>query len=191
MPAAWWIAFAPFVGLFLARVSRGRTIREFVLGAMLVPSLMCFLWFVIVGGTAIDLELNGGANRAIMDAGQSSQLFAMLSVMLSPAVFQIMTVIVVVLLLTYLVTSADSAEAWGAMRWGAGTSVRRISGRRRTRWRSSRARANCGDSRPGTVRLDITAMYAVPASEGARPRRRTDAVSPLPLGRAPPARGRR
>ena len=85
------------------------TIREFVLGAMLVPSLMCFLWFVIVGGTAIDLELNGGANRAIMDAGLSSQLFAMLSVMLSPVVFQFMTVIVVILLLTYLVTSADSA----------------------------------------------------------------------------------
>ena len=42
---AWWIAFAPFVGLFLARISRGRTILEFVLGAMIVPSLMCFVWF--------------------------------------------------------------------------------------------------------------------------------------------------
>ena len=41
---AWWIAFAPFVGLFLARISRGRTIREFVLGAMIAPALVCFLW---------------------------------------------------------------------------------------------------------------------------------------------------
>lgn len=54
---AWWIAFAPFVGLFLARISRGRTIREFVLGAMIVPSLMCFVWFAWAGGTAIDLSL--------------------------------------------------------------------------------------------------------------------------------------
>jgi len=60
---AWWIAFAPFVGLFLARVSRGRTIREYVLGAMFVPAIMGLTWFVLVGGTAIDLELAG--NRAL------------------------------------------------------------------------------------------------------------------------------
>ena len=52
---AWWVAFAPFVGLFLARISRGRTIREFVLGAVIVPALMCFVWFTWAGGTAIDL----------------------------------------------------------------------------------------------------------------------------------------
>ena len=52
---AWWIAFAPFVGLFLARISRGRSIREYVLGAMIVPATMCFVWFTFVGGTAIDL----------------------------------------------------------------------------------------------------------------------------------------
>ncbi|EEE35618.1 bcct transporter [Rhodobacteraceae bacterium KLH11] len=56
---AWWIAVTPFVGLFLARVSRGRTVREFVLGAMLVPAMMCFIWFAFVGGTAIHLELTG------------------------------------------------------------------------------------------------------------------------------------
>ena len=53
---AWWIAFAPFVGIFLARISKGRTIREFILGALIVPSLMCFIWFSWAGGTAIDLE---------------------------------------------------------------------------------------------------------------------------------------
>jgi choline/carnitine/betaine transport len=106
---AWWISFAPFTGLFLARVSRGRTVREFILGAILVPSLVCFAWFALVGGTAIDLELSGAAQGAILNAGLSSQLFATLGVMLPQALHTAMSVIVVVLLLTYLVTSADSA----------------------------------------------------------------------------------
>ncbi|SMX22181.1 BCCT family transporter [Boseongicola aestuarii] len=106
---AWWIAFAPFVGVFLARISKGRTIREYVLGAMIIPALMCFVWFALVGGTAIDLELNGGADGAITGVGQADQLFAMLAVMLSEGLAYAMSVLVVILLLTYLVTSADSA----------------------------------------------------------------------------------
>lgn len=106
---AWWIAFAPFVGLFLARISKGRSVREYVLGAMIVPSIMCFVWFAFVGGTAIDLTLNGGAGDAITGAGLSSQLFAMINFMLSPALATLMSIIIVILLLTYLVTSADSA----------------------------------------------------------------------------------
>lgn len=106
---AWWIAFAPFVGLFLARISKGRTVREYVLGAMIVPSIMCFVWFAFAGGTAIDLTLNGGAGDLITGAGQESQLFAMINFMLSPALATAMSCIIVVLLLTYLVTSADSA----------------------------------------------------------------------------------
>ncbi len=106
---AWWIAFAPFVGLFLARISRGRTIREYVLGAVIVPSIMCFVWFALVGGTAINLELTGKAAGVITKAGQESQLFAALGVMLSPNLAWAMSVVVVLLLLTYLVTSADSA----------------------------------------------------------------------------------
>ncbi|MBY6141529.1 BCCT family transporter [Leisingera daeponensis] len=106
---AWWIAFAPFVGVFLARISRGRTIREYVLGAVIVPSLMCFVWFALVGGTAIDLELSGVAGHAIIGTGLSDQLFATLSVMLNGGMAWVFSVLVVVLLLTYLVTSADSA----------------------------------------------------------------------------------
>jgi choline/carnitine/betaine transport len=106
---AWWIAFAPFVGVFLARISRGRSVREYVLGAMIVPSVMCFIWFALVGGTAIDLELGGQAQGAIAGAGQESQLFATLDVLLSPGLAWAMSIVVVVLLLTYLVTSADSA----------------------------------------------------------------------------------
>ncbi|QRF65619.1 BCCT family transporter [Ponticoccus alexandrii] len=106
---AWWIAFAPFVGVFLARISRGRSIREYVLGAVIVPSLMCFVWFTLVGGTAIDMTLNGTAGDAISGAGQESQLFVMLDLMLSGGLAWMMAAIVVVLLLTYLVTTADSA----------------------------------------------------------------------------------
>lgn len=109
---AWWIAFAPFVGLFLARISRGRTIREFVLGAMIVPSLMCFVWFAWAGGTAIDLELNGGADGVILGAANGDKIFAMTNFMLAPIselLSWAMAVMIVVLLLTFLVTSADSA----------------------------------------------------------------------------------
>ncbi len=106
---AWWIAFAPFVGVFLARISKGRTIREYAFGAMIIPAVMCFVWFSLVGGTAIDLELYGQANGAIANAGQANQLFAMLGVMLSDNLAYVMSLVVVVLLLTYLITSADSA----------------------------------------------------------------------------------
>lgn len=109
---AWWIAFAPFVGLFLARISRGRTIREFVLGALIVPALMCFVWFAWAGGTAIDLELNGGADGVIFDAANGDKIFAMTEFMLSPVSEWLawgMALLIVVLLMTFLVTSADSA----------------------------------------------------------------------------------
>lgn len=109
---AWWIAFAPFVGLFLARISKGRTIREFVLGAMIVPSLMCFVWFTWAGGTAIDLTLNGTAGDTIFSASDGDKIFAMTSFMLSPISEFLawgMSVMIVILLMTYLVTTADSA----------------------------------------------------------------------------------
>ncbi len=109
---AWWVAFAPFVGLFLARISKGRTIREFVLGAMIVPSIMCFVWFTWAGGTAIDLELTGGANGVITSAPDGDKIFAMTHFMLSPIseiLSWMMAAMIVVLLMTYLVTSADSA----------------------------------------------------------------------------------
>ncbi len=106
---AWWVAFAPFVGLFLARISKGRTIREFVLGAMIVPSLMCFVWFTWAGGTAIDLTLNGDAGETIFGAPDGDKIFAMVIHMLGASLGWIMSIIIVILLMTYLVTTADSA----------------------------------------------------------------------------------
>ncbi|MDG5749684.1 BCCT family transporter [Qipengyuania sp. XHP0211] len=106
---AWWIAFAPFVGMFIARISRGRTVREYVFGVVLVPSLMCFVWMAIVGGTAINLELSGVAGGTIVETGISDQLYATLAVLLDPAVASLVSGLVVILLMTYLITSADSA----------------------------------------------------------------------------------
>ncbi|QFT78669.1 BCCT family transporter [Erythrobacter sp. THAF29] len=106
---AWWIAFSPFVGMFIARISRGRTIREYILGVAIVPALMCFIWMTLVGGTAIELELSGVAQGAIVDAAMSDQLFATIAVLLSPEVAMIVSGLIVVLLMTYLITSADSA----------------------------------------------------------------------------------
>lgn len=106
---AWWIAFAPFVGMFIARISRGRTIREFVFGVALVPSFVCFVWMALAGGTAMDLELSGAANGAILGTGISDQLYATLAVLLSADWALIVSGLVVVLLMTYLITSVDSA----------------------------------------------------------------------------------
>ena len=106
---AWWIAFTPFVGLFLARVSRGRTLREYAVGAIIMPSLMCFAWLCIIGGTALDLELSGVAQGAIINADLSAQLFATVDVLFQSAWVFTVACLCVVLLLTYLITSADSA----------------------------------------------------------------------------------
>jgi len=106
---AWWIAFAPFVGIFLARISKNRSIREFVVGAIVLPSFMCFVWFTFVGGTAIDLELNGDAGGKIFGSNLTYQIFEIVNIMLSGGLAAFMSIMVVVLLLTYLVTSGDSA----------------------------------------------------------------------------------
>ena len=106
---AWWIAFAPFVGIFLARISKNRTIREFVLGAIVAPSLMCFIWFTLLGGTAIDLELSGVAEGQIYAKSLTAQLYEVINIMLTSGLATVMSVLIVILLLTYLVTSADSA----------------------------------------------------------------------------------
>ncbi|MEM6493172.1 MAG: BCCT family transporter [Pseudomonadota bacterium] len=106
---AWWIAFAPFVGMFIARISRGRSIREYLLGVAIVPALMCFLWMALAGGTAIELELSGAANGRIVDAAIANQLYETLAVLLSPGFALVVSGLIVVLLMTYLITSADSA----------------------------------------------------------------------------------
>ncbi|CUH77884.1 Glycine betaine transporter OpuD [Tritonibacter multivorans] len=105
---AWWIAFSPFVGLFLARISKGRTVREFILGGVFAPALVCFAWMAILGGTAMDLELSGQAGGAISGASNTAKLFVTLGEMIDGGLLSVITVMCVVLVLTFLVTSADS-----------------------------------------------------------------------------------
>ena len=80
----WWVGFAPFVGMFLARVSKGRSIREFVLGTMLGPCAMCMVWFAYVGGTAISIEL--ADNGALSTIDRPAQLYATLTMLLGDTV---------------------------------------------------------------------------------------------------------
>ena len=105
---AWWIAFSPFVGLFLARISKGRTVREFIIGCVFAPALVCFAWMTVLGGTAIDLELTGGAEGAIIGASNTAKLFVTLGEMISGGFLTGITIMCVVLIMTFLVTSADS-----------------------------------------------------------------------------------
>ncbi|MDO6479374.1 BCCT family transporter [Shimia thalassica] len=105
---AWWIAFSPFVGLFLARISKGRTVREFIIGCVFAPALVCFAWMTILGGTAIDLELSGAAEGAIIGASNTAKLFVTLGEMISGGLLAGITIMSVVLIMTFLVTSADS-----------------------------------------------------------------------------------
>ncbi|MEX0303922.1 MAG: BCCT family transporter [Leisingera sp.] len=105
---AWWIAFSPFVGLFLARISKGRSVREFIIGCVFAPALVCFAWMTILGGTAIDLELNGAAEGAIIGASNTAKLFVTLQNMIDGGLLSGITIMCVVLIMTFLVTSADS-----------------------------------------------------------------------------------
>ncbi|MEV4565421.1 BCCT family transporter [Nonomuraea sp. NPDC049419] len=102
---AWWISWTPFVGMFIARISRGRTIRQFVGGVILVPSLVSLVWFAIFGGTAISLEAEGaGLTR---EATAEGQLFAVLNQF--PLV-GVTTVLVMVLVGIFFVSGADAAS---------------------------------------------------------------------------------
>ncbi len=105
---AWWIAFSPFVGLFLARISKGRSVREFIIGCVFAPALVCFAWMTILGATAIDLEMTGGANGEIIAASNTAKLFVTLGNMIDGGFLTAISVMSVVLIMTFLVTSADS-----------------------------------------------------------------------------------
>ncbi|WP_431035768.1 BCCT family transporter [Streptomyces sp. P6-2-1] len=105
---AWWLSWAPFVGTFIARISRGRTIREFLLAVLLVPSGATALWFVVLGGTGIRLDRTGAVDMAAKaKEGTEATLFAMLDALPVPTVT---AWVAMVLIMMYFVTSADSAS---------------------------------------------------------------------------------
>ncbi|MGJ0119368.1 BCCT family transporter [Williamsia sp. MIQD14] len=102
---AWWVSWTPFVGMFLAKISRGRTIRQFVVGVMVVPSTVSLVWFAIFGGTAISQQMNG---KGLADSpNEESQLFDMLGNLPWAG---IASVLVMVLVAIFFVSGADSAS---------------------------------------------------------------------------------
>lgn len=105
----WWISWAPFVGVFVARVSRGRTVREFIFGVVGVLSLLSFVWIVAYGGTALWAELfgPGGVSDAV-NANVSMALFATFKAMDVGAIGVVAGVLGTILVTTYFVTSSDS-----------------------------------------------------------------------------------
>jgi glycine betaine transporter len=104
---AWWISWAPFVGMFIARVSRGRTIREFVLGVLLVPSLFCFIWFAVFGGVGLHLQIFEG--KDIASAVQSDIAVAIFTTLEQLPFGTVLAGIATLLVTTFFITSADSA----------------------------------------------------------------------------------
>ncbi|WP_427909953.1 BCCT family transporter [Salsuginibacillus halophilus] len=104
---AWTIAWAPFVGMFVARISRGRTVREFVLGVMVAPPFIGMIWIGIFGGTAVHLDLFEGTD--IAGAVAQDETLALFSMLENLPLGTILSVLAIMLLFTFLVTSADSA----------------------------------------------------------------------------------
>lgn len=129
---AWWVSWSPFVGMFLARISRGRSVREFCIGVMLIPAGLSTVWFAIFGGTAIHMEQKG---NSISGESSEVELFNLLHNL--PGGF-IAGIIAVILLATFFITSADSASTvmgsmsqngasnakpWLSAAWGVATAA--------------------------------------------------------------------
>ncbi|WP_296241505.1 MULTISPECIES: BCCT family transporter [unclassified Psychrobacter] len=112
---AWWVSWAPFVGVFIARISRGRTIREFVLGVLLIPMVILFFWFTTFGGVAIHMELLAALDPAMASPG----LVEAVQADTGSAIFKLVeyypfakpiTLLIVVMIVLWFVTSSDSAS---------------------------------------------------------------------------------
>ncbi|MEX0928529.1 MAG: BCCT family transporter [Balneolales bacterium] len=105
---AWWISWSPYVGMFIARISKGRTIKEFVLGVLIVPTLITFLWMSSFGGSALFMELGGVAEIAsAVEADQTTSLFVLLNQLPLPLITSFLAIILV---LSFFVTSSDSGS---------------------------------------------------------------------------------
>jgi choline/carnitine/betaine transport len=101
---AWWISWTPFVGMFIARISRGRTIKQFVIGVLLIPSLVSLIWFAIFGGAAIDLQRAG---TDLASASTEGQLFGLLH---SMPLGGVLSVLAMALVAIFFVSGADAAS---------------------------------------------------------------------------------
>ncbi|MDT1064127.1 BCCT family transporter [Paracoccus sp. CPCC 101403] len=103
---AWWISWSPFVGMFIARVSRGRTVREFLIAVLLIPSIVSTIWMTTFGGTAISQVVKQGLT-SVQDAALELKLFEMLAHL---PITEITSLIGIVLVIVFFVTSSDSGS---------------------------------------------------------------------------------
>jgi BCCT family betaine/carnitine transporter len=103
---AWWISWSPFVGMFIARVSRGRTVREFVFCVIVIPTVVCIFWMGVFGGTAIS-QVVADAAAPVKDAALELKLFEMLKPL---PLAGVTSFIGIVLVLVFFVTSSDSGS---------------------------------------------------------------------------------
>ncbi|MCK8825961.1 BCCT family transporter [Fuchsiella alkaliacetigena] len=120
---AWWFSWAPYIGGFLARISKGRTVREFVLGGMFLPTILCFVWFTVMGGTGIQLEMSGA--MPLWDSVQNevaSGFYLMLDDF--PLTFLI-SCVALINLTTFLTTSADAGSTYLGVLLSRGSSTPR------------------------------------------------------------------
>ncbi|RYG76440.1 BCCT family transporter [Yimella sp. RIT 621] len=104
----WWISWSPFVGVFIARISRGRTVREFVAGVLLVPTLLGCLWFAIFGGSGLHREIFG--DKGLIKDGKVSTDLAMFQLLDGLPASTLLSVIAIVLVVVFFVTSSDSGS---------------------------------------------------------------------------------
>jgi choline/carnitine/betaine transport len=105
---AWWISWSPFVGMFIARISKGRTVKEFLIGVIVVPSLLSFLWMSVLGGNALFQQTNGIADLvSAVGADVATGMFAMLS---NIPFATILSIVAITLITIFFVSSSDSGS---------------------------------------------------------------------------------
>jgi choline/glycine/proline betaine transport protein len=104
----WWISWSPFVGMFIARISRGRTVREFITGVLLVPTAMTFVILTVFGQTALHMELFGQGGVAAATA--ESLDFALFALLDELPLTLIMSILAMIVIATFFVTSSDSGS---------------------------------------------------------------------------------
>ena len=105
---AWWVSWSPFVGIFVARISRGRTIREFIFGVLFIPMLLLFFWFTTFGGSAVHMELMG--NYGLIEAVKADYGSAIFKLIEYYPLTKPLTLVIVVMIMSWFVTSSDSAS---------------------------------------------------------------------------------
>ena len=104
----WWISWSPFVGMFIARISKGRSVRELLVGVIFLPSILCFLWMSVFGGSAINLQMTG--ERDVATAVNENVATALFDMLEAFPLTSIVSFVGVLLLISFFVTSSDSGS---------------------------------------------------------------------------------